>query len=98
MDSKLEQAEEVVITTPKPRTSWGAIIGLLLVVVIVVAGAFYMLGERVAHERQPLHAAEERSESTEPEAIEADLAAQTPEEFEEDIDAAFAELDAALAE
>lgn len=35
-------------TRPKTATPWGAIIGILLILVIVVGGAYYALTDRLA--------------------------------------------------
>ena len=35
-------------TSPRPNSSWGAIISILLILAIVVAGAYYAFTDRVA--------------------------------------------------
>jgi predicted negative regulator of RcsB-dependent stress response len=78
----------------------GILVALIIIVGAVVVGAYYTWNSRV-HDRVIAEAAALReldtmSESTVPEAIEADLAAETPDEFDAELDAAFAELDAAM--
>lgn len=107
----MEQNMEPTQTTPvapapnaenAPKTSYGALVGLLVVVGVVVAGALYFLNERVDKnvytEDQRVETLTEQSDSTDPEAIEADLEAKTAEDFDKEIDAAFVELDAAFQE
>lgn len=98
----MEQTPEspVVKVLEPQRTSWLAL-GVLVVILVSVAGGAYYLsntGSSTEDIDSQIEALETQSDSTEPEAIEADLAAQSPEEFEEDLDAAFAELDASLAQ
>lgn len=98
----MEQAPEspVVKVLEPQKTSWVAL-GSLIVVLLAVAGGAYYLSSTIPSTESieaQVKALETQSDSIEPEAIEADLAAQSPEEFEEDFDAAFAELEAALAE
>lgn len=82
-----------------PKTSYGALLGLLVVVAIIVIGAFYFLKERVnegVFTNEGVGALEDQSASTNPEDISADLEAQSSEDFDKEIDDAFVELDAAL--
>ena len=81
-------------------SSMGIVVALVIIVAAVVVGAYYTWNSRV-HDRVMAEAAalrelEAMSESTAPEAIEADLTAKTPDEFNAELDAAFAELDAAM--
>lgn len=39
---------ETLSATPSRKTPWGAIIGILLILVIVVTGAYYALTDRLA--------------------------------------------------
>lgn len=98
----MEQTPEspVVKVLEPQKTSWVALGGLVIVLLVVAGGAYYLSSTMPTTEsiEAQVEALESQSDSTEPEAIEADLAAQSPEEFEEDFDAAFAELDASLAE
>lgn len=98
----MEQAPEspVVKVLEPQKTSWVALGGLIVVLLAVAAGAYYLSSTMPSTEsiEAQVEALETQSESTEPEAIEADIAAESPEEFEEDFDAAFAELDASLAQ
>ena len=85
---------------PRQGSSMGILIALVIIVGAVVVGAYYTWNSRI-HDRVMAEAAALReldtmSESTVPEAIEADLAAETPDEFDAELDAAFAELDAAM--
>lgn len=98
MDQNQESpAVEVLRPSQAP---WLAIGGLIVVLAVIAGGAYYLssatLNPEGAEER--VEALETQGESTEPEAIEADLAAEDPDQFDEDFDAAFAELDASLAE
>lgn len=98
----MEQAPEspVVKVLEPQKTSWVAL-GGLIVVLLAVAGGVYYLSTTVPSTESieaQVEGLEAQSDSTEPEAIEADLAAQSPEQFEKDFDAAFEELDASLAE
>ena len=93
--------ESPVVNVLEPqKTSWVALGGLIVVLLAVAGGAYYLSSTIPSTEsiEAQVAALETQSESTEPEAIEADIAAQNPDEFEEDFDAAFAELDASLAE
>lgn len=92
---------ETTHTPGKTPTSWGAVIGVLLVLALIIVGAFYFWGKRVsetAANTEALEALQTQSDSTETEAIQADLEAQTPDEFDAELDEAFAELEASLAE
>lgn len=80
--------------TPKAKTSYGTLLGLLVIVAIIVIGALYFLNERVSDSSGT--SLQEQSTSTEPDAIQADLEAGSPDEFEKDLDKAFVELDAAF--
>lgn len=93
--------ESPVVKVLEPqKTSWVALGGLIVVLLAVAGGAYYLSSTIPSTEsvEAQVEALETQSDSTEPEAIEADIAAQSPEEFEEDFDAAFAELDASLAQ
>ncbi|MDP3403000.1 MAG: hypothetical protein Q8S35_03555 [bacterium] len=98
----MEQSPEspVVKVLEPQKTSWVALGGLIVVLLVVAGGAYYLSSTMPSTEsiEAQVEALETQGDSTEPEAIEADLAAQSPEKFEEDFDAAFAELDASLAE
>ncbi len=90
----------VIEIQPDTHTSWPALAGLVVLLLGVSAGAYFLSSTTPVPESEiaRIESLETQSESTEPEAIEADIAAESPEEFEEDFDAAFAELDASLAE
>jgi len=84
---------------PEQKTSWAALAGLVVVVFALAAGAYYLqeiLPEPAVTDAQMVQNIETQSDSTEPEAIEADLEAQSPDEFDQEFDEAFAELDASL--
>lgn len=82
-------------TTPEVKTSYGTLVVLLLIVAVIVFGAFYVLKERIASD-EAIESLTEQSDSTDPAAIEQDLSATPPEDFEQDLDQAFVELDAAF--
>lgn len=94
-----------VIVPPKPvKTSYGALLGILVITIAIAGGAYYLFNARVdelvaitEQQQAAIAALDVQSSSTEPEAIEEDLAAESPEEFDEDLDAAFASLEAAFA-
>lgn len=93
--------ESPVVKVLEPqKTSWIALGGLIVVLLAVAGGAYYLSSTMpfTGSVEAQVEALETQSDSTEPEAIEADITAQSPAEFEEDFDAAFAELDASLAE
>lgn len=79
----------------KPATSYGAIVGLLIIVAAIVIGALYFLKERVG-DGVYAPALEDQGTSTDPEAIQADLDAQTSDDFDREIDDAYVEMEAAL--
>lgn len=90
----------VPVEKPATKTSWPALIGLVIVL-LLVAGAAYYLKESMMGPVETGTAIEEletQGDSTDADAIEADLAAESPDEFEEDFDAAFAEIEASLGE
>ncbi len=80
------------------KTSWVALGGLVIVLLAVVAGGLYLKGmiPGTENEAETVRAIETQGDSTAPEEIEADLSAQSPDEFDQEFDAAFAELDASL--
>lgn len=93
---------EPMAPAPK-KTSPGGIIAIIVILVLIVIGAFYAWGERISkdtnlspEEEQILENLDEQSNSTDPAAIEADLEAQSSEDFDAEMDAAFAEMDAAF--
>lgn len=85
----------------KPQTSYGVLLGLVIIVAAIAGGALYFLNERVLEnaalkQNALIETLDAQGTSTEPSAIETDLSAQTPEDFDAEIDAAFGEIDTAL--
>ena len=77
----------------------GVTIGLVIVVAAVVVGAFYFWNTRMheqALQEKELRDLAAQSASTEKEAIEADLVAESPDTFDAELDAAMSDLDAAF--
>lgn len=95
-----------VIVPPKvSQTSYGALIGLIVVVAAIAGGAYYLFTDRVNElieitesQQAAIAAFDAQSRSTEPEAIEADLAAKSPDEFDAEMERAFAALEEAFSE
>ncbi|HVW82351.1 MAG TPA: hypothetical protein VHC68_00120 [Candidatus Paceibacterota bacterium] len=51
-------APRPLITAPSPRRqSWGAVISMVIIVLMIVVGAFYAWGKRIAQERAVQEAA-----------------------------------------
>lgn len=84
---------------PEPKTSYGALIALLVIVLLIAGGAMYFLQARIMG-TDAMHAdpstLTEQGDSTEPDAIEGDLSAESPDEFDAELEAAFDELDASF--
>ena len=97
----MEQTQPVS-PTPAPKTSYSTLIGLVVVVVAIALAALYFLNERVA--KDPLvgdaevEALTAQGTSTDEAMIEEDLDAQSPDDFDQDLDSAFVELEAAFEE
>lgn len=93
-----------VIVPPKPtKTSYGALIGIIIVTLAIASGAYYLFTARVNElvqitedQQAAIAALDAQSNSTEPEAIQEDLNAQSPDEFDQELDQAFAQLDASF--
>ncbi len=85
---------------PKQKGSMGGLLAIILILIIIVVGALYFWGQRIAESPKTpedvVSDLETQSSSTDPSAIEADLNAETPEQFNADVDAAFDELDASF--
>jgi hypothetical protein len=97
------QVTPVVVPPPPTKTSYGALIGIVVVTAAIATGAYYLFNARVdelvaiAEEQQAsVTMIDTQSKSTEPEAIEEDLSAVPPEDFEKDLAEAFAQLDASF--
>ncbi|MBY0110874.1 hypothetical protein K2Y00_02635 [Patescibacteria group bacterium] len=84
--------------TPAAKPANGPVVALLIILLLIVAGASYVWMNQAQAPTLEEDAAslETQSESTEPAVIESDLNAESPDEFSEDFDAAFTELDAAF--
>lgn len=96
-DSAPSVAPAPVTPTPKVKSSVGALIALVIVVLALVAGAVFFLKERVMHgTEEDISTLQEQGTSTDPTAIEADLSSESPDTFDADLDAAFNELDASF--
>lgn len=80
------------------RVSWITLGVAVVVMALVAVGIFYLRDAFPANEDSVVETLETQSDSTEPTVIEEDLSAQSPDEFDQEIDAAFAELEASLAE
>jgi hypothetical protein len=51
-------APQPIIKPPsRARQSWGAIIAMIIIVLMIVVGAFYAWGKRIAEERAAIEAA-----------------------------------------
>lgn len=93
----------VIVPPPPTKTSYGALFAVLVIVVAVAGGAYYLFNARVdeliaiTEEQQAAIAAlDAQSKSTDPAAIESDLAAQSPDDFDRELDDAFAQMDASF--
>lgn len=93
----------VIVPPPPTKTSYGALVGVLIITVAVATGAYYLFNARVdelvaitEQQQAAIAMLDAQSNSTEPEAIEADLAAETPETFDAELDEAFAQLEASF--
>lgn len=90
----------VIVPPPPTKTSYGALFAVLVIVAAVAGGAYYLFNARVNElieitekQQAAIAALDAQSESTEPEAIESDLAAESPDEFDAELDEAFAQLE-----
>lgn len=86
---------------PTPKPTYGGVVALIIIVLIIALGAFYLLDARLEQNESPKDAEAietlgEQSNSTDAASIESDLEAQTPDDFDKELDEAFLELDAAL--
>ncbi len=97
----MDPIEPVVPAAPAEapkKSSPGALIGLIIILLAIVAGAWYLWDQRTGDgpEDGAVEALSAQGTSTDAAAIESDLSAQSPDEFDTDMDAAFGELDAAF--
>lgn len=90
------QPDSAIAPQEKPRTSWVAIASLVVVALLIAGGAIYLKSAMPEPTVVTPEALQEQSDSTEPEAIGADLEAQSPDQFDAEFDQAMAELDASL--
>jgi uncharacterized protein HemX len=85
---------------PKAKTSYSALLGLIVITVAILGAAYYLFSTRLAETSLMQDAAVEsldtQSDSTEPGAIESDLAAESPDDFDKEMDEAFAEFEASF--
>jgi hypothetical protein len=93
-----------VIVPPKPvKSSYGALIAIFVITGAIATGAYYLFNARVDElvaitekQQAAIAALDAQSDSTEPEAIQQDLAAQSPDEFDQELDEAFAQMEASF--
>jgi hypothetical protein len=89
------------VSEPTPKPTYGGVVALIIIVAIIAFGAFYLLdtrlgGSEAPEEAETIDALGEQSDATDTASIETDLEAQTPEDFDRELDDAFKELDAAF--
>lgn len=89
--------------TPAPAdaakpASPGALIGMLVIIAVIVLGAWYLWNQKSGSETRSADVStlETQSTSTDAAAIESDLSAQSPDDFDSGVDQAFGELDASF--
>lgn len=80
----------------QPKTSYGALVALVLIVAAIVAGAFYLFTQKADIYSPAIDELGTQGDSTEPATIESDLAAESPDDFDTEFDKAFAELEASF--
>lgn len=73
------------------RSSWGVLAALIVILAAVVSGALFLFKERTS-----IAQLETQGTTTDPAAIENDLNAQSPDDFDRELDEAFVEMDAAF--
>ncbi len=95
----------VVVPPPPTKTSYGALFGILIIALAIAAGAYYFFTLRVDElvaitesQQATIAALDAQSSSTEPEAIQEDLDAQSPDDFDAEMEEAFIALEAAFNE
>lgn len=83
---------------PPAKTSYGALIALVVVVLAIAAAAFYFMNQRMMMADVPATAESltQQSTSTDQAAIESDLSTGSPDDFDKGVDQAFGELDASF--
>lgn len=100
MEQQTQEPAPVLESTPQ-QPSYGGMVALIVIVLVIVGGAYFLFDTRLEKQETPQEAAElemlgEQSDATDEASIEADLEAQSPEDFEKELDEAFRELDASL--
>jgi|GEM_PF-1322697 len=93
----------VIVPPPPTKTSYGALIAIFIITAAIASGAYYLFTARVdelvaiTEEQQAAIAAlDAQSNSTEPEAIQQDLATESPDKFDQELDEAFAQMEASF--
>jgi hypothetical protein len=89
------------VSEPASKPTYGGVVALIVIVLVIALGAFYLLDKRLGGNEAPEEAKTietlgEQSDATDTASIETDLEAQTPEDFDRELDDAFKELDAAF--
>lgn len=102
----LQEASATESTTlgDKPKTSYGVLIALIIIVAVIVVGAFYLLKERLgegltedtSQNEMLIENMRTQGTASDPVSIEGDLNAQSVEDFERALDEAYAEFDASV--
>ena len=90
---------EPVAVEPAAKTSYGALAGLVIVVLAIAGASMYFLSTRVGDGyvmSADVESLTSQSDSTDEAAIESDLTAESPDSFDKDLDAAYGELDASF--
>ncbi len=80
------------------KGSWGALIGIIVIVAILLLGAFYFSGSTPAAVEEVPASGEALSEGNEPADIEEDLNASDVSALEGEVDGLSAELEASIGE
>lgn len=91
--------QEPVAASPAPaKASYGTIVALVVIVAALAVAASYLFDTRLDAKNgdADLKALEAQSDSTDPNAIQADLSAQSSEDFDKSIDSAYAGMDASF--
>lgn len=99
-DSPNIAASAPSVEAPKKKSSIGGVLAIVIVLAALVGAAFYFWGERISDEaastEQQLEDLGIQDTSTDAASIEADLNAQSPDDFDSDFEKAFGELEASF--